>query len=111
MINFIKQLQKSDETTKNFWLWGSTLVSGIVVVAVWAAYLNHRLEAVSYATVANAAPPPSAAAIFRAGIASVAEQAQWLWRAARKPRSFTLIDPPRQFVYTELDPLQPTVLP
>lgn len=111
MINFIKRLRKSNDATKNFWLWGSTVVSGMVVVVVWAAYLNNRLEAVSYATAAEAAPRPSAAAAFRAGIASVTEQAQWLWRAAQKPRSFTLTDSPRRFIYTDLDPLPPVTLP
>jgi hypothetical protein len=43
----IKELRRSDQKTKRYWLIGSTILVMIVIVALWVLYLNVTLPKVT----------------------------------------------------------------
>lgn len=47
VINFIRELQNSDEATKKRWLIILSGVSMVVVVGIWLVYFNWSLEKIS----------------------------------------------------------------
>ena len=64
-LKFISELQQLDENSKKRWLWGLTAVSVIVILFLWALYLNATVVAVNDP---NPHPQISSLDIFKTGL-------------------------------------------
>ncbi len=71
--DFIRELRRLDESAKKRWLVGLSAVSIILVIIIWAMYLNATIRAVNDPTVI---PQPSAWDIFKTGFQVLSERTE-----------------------------------
>lgn len=46
LLNKLKQIQESDETTKKKWLIIMTVAAMIIVISLWLVYINYSIKSV-----------------------------------------------------------------
>ena len=104
----IKRIQKSDESTRQLWLWLLTISSGLVIVLLWLVYINASIDRIGSA---DGRPHSSFFSTFNAGLLSIREQAVEGIRVLMREKSYSIEIPQKTFVYGELEKIPKIQLP
>ena len=116
---FVVNLQKSEDAVKKRWLIALTTVSTLLVILVWAVYLNVNLSSISAPADSKIAEKPGLIKIFGVGLEAVSEQSivgltnsfVYFNNKFQTANNFTISRGNPNFIWDELEKLPSRPLP
>jgi|AP45_3_1055517.scaffolds.fasta_scaffold03369_2 hypothetical protein len=116
--SFIARIQKSDEETKKRWLIVFSVISSIIVIGLWAVYLNFTTVSVIAANPLKN-QRPGFLRIFSTGVSVVGDKTTtglansyvYFSDKAKSENKFLINKEDHNFIYQEIKPLPNRPLP